>query len=100
MDRVFQVFALIFRFFSIFYCVLGLFSAVVCSFHFSHCCCKLSPVGSVCFKLFFICCQRCVFVVRGIRCVWLFQFVFLTVSRLIDGCFVKSILELFQMQVA
>ena len=62
----------------------------------SSCC----PVGYVCLKLFFICCQRCVFVVRGIRCVWLFQFVFLTVSRLIEGCFVKSILELFQMQVA
>ena len=40
-----------FPFFSIFYCVLGLFSAVVCSLHFSHCCCKLSPVGSVCFRL-------------------------------------------------
>ena len=51
MGRVFQVFALIFNFFY-FYCVLGLFSAVVCSLHFhivvvSSCC----PVGFVCFRL-------------------------------------------------
>ena len=75
-----------------------MFSAVVCSLHFSHCCCKLMLSSRFClFQVVIISCQRCVFVVRGIRCVRLFQFVFETVSRLIEGCFVKSILELVQM---
>ena len=56
-----------------FICVLGLFSAVVCSLHFSHCCCKFMLSSRFClFQVVIISCQRCVFVVRGIRCVRLF----------------------------
>ena len=59
----------------------------------SSCC----QVGFVCLKLFFVSCQWCVHVVRRFCCVKLFWFVYETVSRLIEGCFVKHILELVQM---
>ena len=43
------MFALIFRFFpTTFFNVLGLFSAVVCSLHFSHCCCELMLSSRLC----------------------------------------------------